>query len=333
MNRSAETQLAEVSARTAVAEPRTTWTRKDLLALEPLSREEIELVLQTARGLREISTRSIKKAPLLRGKVVLTLFYEPSTRTKASFSLAAQRLSADVVEIPVEASSAKKGESLLDTARNLLAMGVDTVVIRHQQAGAPDILARALPCSVINAGDGTHEHPTQGLLDIFTMRERLGDLRGRRIALVGDITHSRVARSNIWGLRKLGAEVGVIGPKTLIPGAIRELGVNVHYHLDDVLDHYDVFNILRIQLERQQAGLFPGVREYHLLYGIDERRLRRMKPGVLIMHPGPINRGVEITPEVADGSNSVILEQVTNGLAVRMAVLALVQGAQGAIHA
>lgn len=304
------------------------WTRKDLLGLEELSRAEIEHVLDTATGFKEISTRSIKKAPALRGKVVLNLFFEPSTRTKTSFSLAAQRLSADLVDIVKEASSAVKGESLVDTGRNLEAMGVDIVIIRHQQAGAPALLARSLDACVVNAGDGTHEHPTQGLLDIFTMREKLGDLTGRKIALVGDITHSRVARSNIWGLRKLGAEVGLIGPKTLIPGAFKELGVNIHHNLDEVLDHYDVFNILRIQMERQNKGLFPSVREYHYLYGIDSKRLSRMKSGVVIMHPGPINRGIEISHEVADGENSVILRQVSNGLAVRMAVLMLVQSAR-----
>ncbi|MCZ7607658.1 MAG: aspartate carbamoyltransferase catalytic subunit [Planctomycetota bacterium] len=304
------------------------WTRKDLLGLEELSRAEIEHVLDTATGFKEISTRSIKKAPALRGKVVLNLFFEPSTRTKTSFSLAAQRLSADIVDIVKEASSAVKGESLVDTGRNLEAMGVDIVIIRHQQAGAPALLARSLDACVVNAGDGTHEHPTQGLLDIFTMREKLGDLTGRKIALVGDITHSRVARSNIWGLRSLGAEVGLIGPKTLIPGAFKELGVNIHHNLDEVLDHYDVFNILRIQMERQNKGLFPSVREYHYLYGIDSKRLSRMKSGVVIMHPGPINRGIEISHEVADGENSVILRQVSNGLAVRMAVLMLVQSAR-----
>ncbi|NUO16372.1 MAG: aspartate carbamoyltransferase catalytic subunit, partial [Planctomycetaceae bacterium] len=232
------------------AAPPIAWRRKDLLGLEELTREEILTVLDQASGFKEISTRSIKKAPTLRGKVVLTLFYEPSTRTRASFSLAAQRLSADVQELDLDASSAKKGETLVDTARNLRAMGVDVFVIRHQQAGAPALLARSVDSSVINAGDGTHEHPTQGLLDLFTMREKLGNLKGRKVALVGDITHSRVARSNIWGLLKLGAEVGVVGPKTLIPGALKELGVRIHYHLDEVLGHYDVFNILRIQLER-----------------------------------------------------------------------------------
>ncbi|MDH5642416.1 MAG: aspartate carbamoyltransferase catalytic subunit [Nitrospira sp.] len=296
-----------------------------MLGLEELSAEEILLVLDQARGLKEISTRSIKKAPALRGKVVLNLFFEPSTRTKASFSLAAQRLSADIVDIEKDSSSTVKGESLVDTARTLHAMGVDVFVVRHQCAGAPALLARSLDSSVINAGDGTHEHPTQGLLDMFTMREHLGDLMGKRVALVGDITHSRVARSNIHGLLKLGAEVGLIGPKTLIPRSFKELGVNIHYHLDDVVDHYDVFNILRIQRERQKGGLFPGVREYHTLYCIHEQRLAKMKPGVIIMHPGPINRGVEISQEVADGPNSVILEQVANGLAVRMAVLVLLK--------
>ena len=307
-----------------------TWKRKDLLGLEELSREELIHILDTANGFKEISTRSIKTAPALRGKVVLNLFFEPSTRTKASFSLAAQRLSADLVDVVKEASSAVKGESLVDTGRNLEAMGVDIVVVRHQQAGAPALLARSLDACVVNAGDGTHEHPTQGLLDIFTMREKFGDLKGKKIALVGDITHSRVARSNIWGLRKLGAEVGLIGPKTLIPGSLKDLGVNIHYNLDEVIDHYDVFNILRIQMERQNRGLFPSVREYHHLYGIDSKRLSRMKPDVVIMHPGPINRGIEISHEVADGENSVILRQVANGLAVRMAVLVLVQSAKEA---
>lgn len=305
-----------------------TWKRKDLLGLEELSREEILHVLDTASGFKEISTRSIKKAPALRGKVVLNLFFEPSTRTKASFSLAAQRLSADLVDIVKEASSTVKGETLVDTGRNLEAMGVDIVIIRHQQAGAPALLARSLDACVVNAGDGTHEHPTQGLLDIFTMREKFGDLAGRKIALVGDITHSRVARSNVHGLLRLGAEVGLVGPKTLIPGAFKDLGCSIHYNLDEVIDHYDVFNILRIQMERQHKGLFPSVREYHHLYGIDSRRLSRMKQDVVIMHPGPINRGIEISQEVADGPNSVILRQVTNGLAVRMAVLVLVQSAK-----
>ncbi|MDC1141896.1 aspartate carbamoyltransferase catalytic subunit [Planctomycetota bacterium] len=306
----------------------TKWTRKDLLGLEHLSADELLLLLNTARGFTEISTRSVKKDPALRGKVVLNLFFEPSTRTKASFSLAAQRLSADLVDVVKEASSAVKGESLVDTGRNLQAMGVDIVVIRHQQAGAPALLARSLDASVINAGDGTHEHPTQGLLDIFTMREKFGDLRGKKIALVGDITHSRVARSNIWGLQKLGAEVGLIGPTTLIPSAFADLGVNIHHHIDEALEHYDVFNILRIQLERQGRGLFPSVREYHHMYGIDESRLARMKPDVVIMHPGPINRGVEISHAVADSKNSVILQQVSNGLAVRMAALVLTNAAQ-----
>ena len=308
--------------------PSKIWVRKDLLGLEELSREELLHILDTANGFKEISTRSIKKAPALRGKVVLNLFFEPSTRTKASFSLAAQRLSADLVDIVKEASSTVKGETLVDTGRNLEAMGVDIVIVRHQQAGAPALLARNLDACVVNAGDGTHEHPTQGLLDIFTMREKFGDLAGRKVALVGDITHSRVARSNIHGLLKLGAEVGLIGPKTLIPGAFMDLGVNIHYNLDEVIDHYDVFNILRIQMERQHKGLFPSVREYHHLYGIDGKRLARMKPDVVIMHPGPINRGIEISQTVADGPNSVILRQVTNGLAVRMAVLVLVQSAK-----
>lgn len=306
----------------------TEWTRKDLLGLEELTREEILLLLDRAESFSEISTRSVKKSDELRGKVVLNLFFEPSTRTKASFSLAAQRLSADTVDVVKEASSTVKGESLVDTGRTLAAMGVDIVVIRHQQAGAPALLARNLDESVINAGDGTHEHPTQGLLDVFTMRQRLGDLTGRKVAMVGDITHSRVARSNIWALKKLGVEVGVIGPKTLVPESLRDIGVNIHNDLDEALDHYDVFNILRIQLERQRKGLFPSVNEYRALYGIEERRLAHMKPDVVIMHPGPVNRGVEIGHTVADGEHSVILKQVANGLAVRMAVMTLCQSAQ-----
>ncbi|MCA8939147.1 MAG: aspartate carbamoyltransferase catalytic subunit [Planctomycetes bacterium] len=301
-----------------------TWTRENLLTLEELSAEELTTLLDFARGLKEISTRSVKKVPSLRGRVVVNLFFEASTRTRASFSLAAQRLSADIVDVSKATSSSVKGESLVDTAKNLQAMGVDIVILRHSAAGAPRMLAQELDACVVNAGDGTHEHPTQGLLDIYTMRERFGSLKGKRIALLGDIKHSRVARSNIWGLRKLGAEVAVIGPATLVPNALKEVGVEVYHNLDEVIDQFDVFNILRIQLERQGKPLFPSLREYSLLYGIDNERLSRMRDDVVIMHPGPINRGVEISPDVADGKHSVILQQVENGLAVRMAVLSLV---------
>lgn len=304
------------------------WTRENLLGLEELSAAEIHQILDTARAFQEVSTRSIKKVPSLRGRVVVNLFFEPSTRTRASFSLAAQRLSADIIDIAKDASSTTKGETLVDTARNLEAMGVDVVIIRHKYSGAPGMLAEALDACVVNAGDGTHEHPTQGLLDIFTLRERFGDLRGKRIAMLGDIRHSRVARSNIWGLRKLGAEVALIGPSTLVPESFRELGCEIYHDLDSVIEDFDAFNILRIQLERQGKSLFPSIREYSLLYGIDDARMARMREGALVMHPGPINRGVEITSEVADGERSVILRQVSNGLAVRMAVLFLVNSAR-----
>ncbi len=309
--------------------PAAAWTRKHLLGLEDLSAAEIEAVLDTAQSFREISTRSIKKVPALRGRVVVNLFFEASTRTRTSFGLAAKRLSADTVDFVAAGSSTSKGETLSDTARNLEAMGVDIVVVRHPAPGAPHFLSRVLKCGVVNAGDGAHEHPTQGLLDIFTIRERKGRVAGLKVLFVGDITHSRVARSDIFGLRTLGAKVGVVGPATLIPARLRELGVEVHYDLDDAIGQYDVVNLLRIQLERQGQNLFPSIREYARLFGLNGERMRRAKPDILVMHPGPVNRGVEITPEVADGPNSVILEQVTNGLAVRMAVLYLVAGARG----
>jgi aspartate carbamoyltransferase catalytic subunit len=307
------------------------WTRKDLLGLEELSAAEIVLILDTAESLKEVSTRSIKKVPALRGKVVVNLFMEPSTRTRTSFGLAAQRLSADRIDISATGSSAEKGETLKDTARNIEAMGVDILVIRHSAAGAPHMLAKILKASVVNAGDGSHEHPTQGLLDIFTIRERKKRIKGLRVAIVGDIAHSRVARSNIWGLKKLGAEVIVVGPPTLIPKDVERLGVSVSYDIDAILDKVDVINLLRIQLERQTGRLFPSIREYSQLFGINTERLKRAKEDVLIMAPGPINRGVEITPDVADGPHSVILEQVTNGLAIRMAVLYLVSGVKGSL--
>ncbi len=312
-------------ARTATKK-KPAWTRRHLLGLEELSGEEILAILDTAESFKEVSTRSIKKVPALRGKVVFLLFFEPSTRTATSFNLAAKRLSADVVSFSVSTSSVSKGETLNDTARNIEAMGVDIVVVRHSAPGAALQLSRILDASVVNAGDGPHEHPTQGLLDVFTIREAKGRIEGLKVAIVGDIQYSRVARSNIWGLKKLGAEVTVVGPATLIPRDIRQLGVEVSYDLDAVLPEMDVVNILRIQLERQGRSMFPSIREYAQLFGITGERLGRAKPDLLVLHPGPMNRGVEITPEVADGNHSVILRQVTNGLAVRMAVLYLVSG-------
>jgi aspartate carbamoyltransferase catalytic subunit len=303
------------------------WTRKDLLGLDELSAGEILHILDTAESFREVSTRSIKKVPALRGKVVALLFFESSTRTRMSFELAASRLSADTVIFTASGSSIAKGETTLDTVRNIEAMGVDIFVVRHGQSGAPHLLARQVKSSIVNAGDGQHEHPTQAMLDIFTIRQRLGRVEGLKVALVGDIAHSRVARSNILGLRKLGADVTVVGPPTLVPSAIKGMGCQISHDLDDVLDHVDVINMLRVQFERFGGNLFPSVREYSRLYGLDADRLRRCRKDVLVMHPGPINRGLEITSEVADGPNSCILQQVTNGLAVRMAVLYLVSQA------
>jgi aspartate carbamoyltransferase catalytic subunit len=284
------------------------------------------MILDAADGFVEITQRRLKKVPALQGKVMVNLFFEPSTRTRTSFSLAAKRLSADTVDFTASASSVSKGESFIDTARNIEAMGVDVMVVRHATSGAPHLLAQHLQCSVINAGDGAHEHPTQGLLDAFTIRRAKGSIEGLTVGLVGDIAHSRVARSNIHALTKLGARVIVCGPPTLIPPTIESLGVEVDSRLDRILPRLDVVNILRIQFERQRNGLFPSVREYASLFGMDSNRLRQCKPDVLILAPGPINRGVEVTPEVADGPNSAILQQVTNGLAVRMAVLYLLCG-------
>ena len=303
------------------------WKSKHLVGLDELSAEEITFILDTAESFREVSTRSIKKVPALRGKVVGLLFFEDSTRTRMSFELAASRLSADTVLLTSKGSSVAKGETTLDTVRNVEAMGVDIFVIRHSQSGAPHMLARKVSASIVNAGDGSHEHPTQALLDIFTIRRRLGGVAGLKVAIVGDIAHSRVARSNIIGLRKLGAEVVVVGPPTLVPAAIAAMGCEISHSLDDVLGEVDVINMLRIQFERFGSGLFPSVREYSRLYGLDAERLNRCRKDVLIMHPGPINRGLEITSEVADGPNSCILQQVANGLAVRMAVLYLVSQA------
>ncbi len=301
-------------------------TRKDLLGLEDLSAEEIVSILDTARTFREVLDRPIPKVPSLRGLTAANLFFEASTRTRLSFELAEKRLSADTVSFQTSGSSVSKGESLKDTARNIEAMGIHLVVIRHQSSGAPHYLARNLDAGVINAGDGTHEHPTQGLLDIFTIRERRGERRGLRVAIIGDIMHSRVARSNIWGLTKLGASVTIAGPATMMPMEVERFGVEVAKSVDEAIEGADVVNILRIQLERQRSTLYPSLREYARVYGVTSARLRRAKPDVTVMHPGPMNRGVEIAQDVADGEHSVILQQVTNGVAVRMAVLYLLAG-------
>jgi aspartate carbamoyltransferase catalytic subunit len=302
------------------------WARRHLLGLEDLSRAEIETILDTAEDFVEVSQRRRKKRTDLKGKVVVNLFFEPSTRTRNSFGLAAKRLSADTIDFTSSGSSVSKGETFIDTAKNIEAMGIDVVVVRHSVPGAPHLLAQHLHTSVINAGDGAHEHPTQGLLDIFTIRRNKGRVEGLTVALVGDIAHSRVARSNIHGLTKLGARVIVCGPSTLVPRGIERLGVEVAHRLDDILPQCDVVNVLRIQFERQRGGLFPSVQEYFRLFGMHSERLRRARPDVLLLAPGPINRGVELTPEVADGPHSAILQQVTNGLAVRMAVLYLLCG-------
>ena len=303
------------------------WTRKDLLGLRELSAEEIRLILQTAESFREVSLRPIKKVPALRGKTVVNLFFEPSTRTRTSFELAAKRLSADIVNIAAQSSSLSKGETVLDTVRNLEALKVDILVIRHAAAGVPHLIARQATASVINAGDGAHEHPTQALLDLFTMQEKKGRIEGLNVSIVGDIAHSRVARSNVWGLTKLGAHVTLCAPPTLMPTQIEQLGVRVTHQLEEAIRDADVLMLLRIQHERQEAMLVPSLREYRLRYGLDRERMQFAKPDVLIMHPGPINRGVELDSSVADGPFSVILDQVTNGLAVRMAALYLVCGA------
>lgn len=305
-----------------------TWTRKHLLTIEELSAEEISLVLDTAASFKEVSTRTIKKVPALRGKTVVSLFMEPSTRTRVSFELAAKRLSADTLSITAQASSLTKGETLKDTARNIEAMHADFVILRHSAAGSPKFLADRLQASILNAGDGAHEHPTQALLDVFTIREKLGRVAGLNILILGDILFSRVARSNIWALTKLGANVTLCGPSTLVPPIFRELGVKTTSRLEEALREADVVNLLRIQHERQRKSLFPSIGEYSRLFGLTQERFRLAKPGMLIMHPGPINRGVEISSELADCVQSVILEQVTNGLAVRMAVLFLLNGAQ-----
>ncbi|MFH1368535.1 MAG: aspartate carbamoyltransferase catalytic subunit [Elusimicrobiota bacterium] len=299
---------------------------KDLLGIEYLDKKEIELIVDAARPFKNLFTRSIKKVPTLRGKTVVNLFYEPSTRTRTSFEIAAKRLSADVVSIATSSSSVVKGESLIDTGKTMEAMKADFIVIRHNMAGAPAVLARNLHAAVINAGDGFHEHPTQGLLDLYTIKDKKKKIAGLKVLLVGDILHSRVAKSNIWGLIKLGAEVRVSGPPTLIPPKVENLGVKVYYDLDEALKGVDVVNILRIQLERQQENLFPSVHEYIELYQMTKNRLAAAKPDVMVMHPGPMNRGIEISSEVADSPSAVINEQVTNGIVVRMAVLYLLSG-------
>jgi aspartate carbamoyltransferase catalytic subunit len=320
-----------VSVELAMREPKVvSWTRRHLLGLEDLNRNEIEGILDTAEGFVDVSQRRRKKLNALKGKVVVNLFFEPSTRTRTSFGLAAKRLSADTIDFSPGGSSLSKGETFIDTAKNIEAMGIDVMVVRHTSPGAPLLLAQNLQCSVINAGDGAHEHPTQGLLDIFTIRRAKGRLDGLTVALVGDIAHSRVARSNIHGLLKLGAHVIVCGPPTLVPESLGQLGVEISYRLEDILPRCDVINMLRIQFERQRNGLFPSIHEYARLFGLDSERLGRAKPEILLLAPGPINRGVEITPEVADGPHSAILQQVTNGLAVRMAVLYLLCGQPGA---
>ena len=305
------------------------WHRKNLLDIESLTAEEIITVLDTARAFRSVGERAIKKVPALRGKTVVNLFVEPSTRTRISFELAAQRLSADVINFTAEASSLKKGETLKDTARNLEALNADFIIIRHSASGAPHFLSRFLKASVINAGDGAHEHPTQALLDVFTIREIKGQIAGLKVVILGDILYSRVARSNIWALLKLGANVTLCGPPTLVPRVFEQLGCRITYNVEEAIADADIINLLRIQHERQRKTMFPSIGEYTNLFGLNKSRFTRTKPDVLVMHPGPINRGVEIDSELADCSRSVILEQVTNGLAVRMAVLFLLNGGQG----
>ncbi len=302
------------------------WTKHDLLDLRSLSKEEIELILETAKSFKEVSSREVKKVPALRGKTIVMLFFENSTRTRISFELAAKRLSADTLNITANSSSTSKGETALDTARNIEAMNVDAIVVRHSSAGVPKILSDHLKASIVNAGDGCREHPTQALLDMFTIKEKLGRIEGLHVGIVGDILHSRVARSNIWGLTKLGAKVTVCGPSTLMPRGIEELGVKVTNDLNDVLKTSDVLMLLRIQSERQQDKFLPSLREYAQKFGVNKEKLKIAKKNVLIMHPGPTNRGIELSAEIADGEYSVILDQVTNGVAVRMAVLYLLLG-------
>ena len=301
---------------------------KDLIGLENLSAEQILTILDASEPFKEISERRIKKVPVLRGKTIVNLFFEPSTRTRVSFEFAEKRLSADTVNISSSGSSVVKGENLVDSARNLEAMRIDMVVIRHGSSGAAGFLAERIPSMVINAGDGSHEHPTQALLDMLTIRDHLGRIEGLKVCIVGDIRHSRVARSNIYGLIKLGAEVAVCGPKTLLPMGIADLGVTVFSRIEEAIEWADVLNVLRLQLERMKGGFLPSVREYNRVWGVTKARLEAAPRDVLILHPGPMNRGVEIDSDVADGPQQVILEQVTNGVAVRMAVLYLLAGGE-----
>jgi aspartate carbamoyltransferase catalytic subunit len=297
--------------------------KKDILGMQDLSVEEINLILDTAESFLEVSTREIKKVPTLRGKTVINLFYEASTRTRTSFEIAGKRLSADTVNIAASTSSVVKGETLIDTARNLEAMNPDIIVIRHSAAGAPHLLARLIKPSIINAGDGAHEHPTQALLDMLTIRTRKGKIAGLKIAIVGDIGHSRVARSNILGLTKMGAKVAVAGPATMIPRGIEQMGVTASYAINDAIRDADIIMMLRIQTERERHNIFPSLREYATYFSLNSRNIGLAKKDVLVMHPGPVNRGVEISPDIADGPYSLILDQVTNGVAVRMALLYL----------
>jgi len=302
------------------------FAKKDILGLREMSKDEISLILDTSESFKEISERDIKKVPTLRGKTVINLFYEPSTRTRTSFELAGKRLNADVVNISTSVSSVVKGETLRDTVRNIEAMNPNIIVIRHSAPGVSDFIAKILKSSVINAGDGAHEHPTQALLDLYTIREKRGRLEGLKVAIIGDIAHSRVARSNIYGMLKVGMDVTVAGAATMMPLHIERMGVKVTTDIDKAIEGVDVIMMLRIQLERQTGNLFPSLREYSRLFGLNPDRLKRAKEDVIIMHPGPVNRGVEISPEVADGPHSLILDQVTNGLAVRMALLYLLAG-------
>ena len=304
-------------------------TGKDILGTQEMSAAELSYVLDVTESFIEVSSREVKKVPTLRGKTVINLFYEPSTRTRTSFEIAGKRLSADVINISSSASSVVKGESLKDTAMTLAAMAADVIVIRHPASGAPHFLARHVPSAVINGGDGTHEHPTQALLDLFTIRQRKGSLAGLRVSIIGDIAHSRVARSNIFAMRSLGMDVRVCGPASLLPVQVESLGVRAGTDLDAAVRDADIIMVLRLQLERQDKGLIPSLREYSQLYGLNLKRLEQAKPDVLIMHPGPINRGIEIAPEVAEGTYSLILDQVANGVALRMALLYLLTGGPG----
>lgn len=312
-----------VSASDAGSREAVAWPHRNLLGLEDLTAEEIRTVLETADAFEDVSTRSVKKVPALRGRVVVNLFFEDSTRTRTSFTLAAQRLSADVIDFTSRDSSVSKGETLRDTVRNIEAMGVDVIVCRHPAAGAPHLVAKNVKCCVINAGDGRHEHPTQGLLDIFTIRQAKGRVDGLKVAIVGDVANSRVARSNLYGLLKLGAQVTLVGPTTLVPRTFTQLGARVCHDFDGVIGEFDVINMLRIQSERIASNVFPSLQEYSRLFGLTTERMKRAKPDVLVMHPGPINRGIEMSADVADGQQSAVLRQVTNGLAVRMAVMFL----------